>query len=187
MKYLSLFLVLFMTISVTAKPLIIESSQFQAGSEHTSSSISEQHSIRGDTASFQPLELRSSAFGFLGFDVEDEDILETYFISEEPDLLVQESLIVIGDFKVAPSPVTQGRTSYFCYRLGNDQDVSILIYNRRGQLIESRAINSGVSPGGQAGYQKVPIDTASDYSAGLYFAFLKVDGEVKRTKFEIQP
>lgn len=190
MKKLTVLLLCFISQSLLMA-LVIETSQFQASSSNNDPalvSLKSAYSTQRSEKMNSPI-LKVSDFNFLEFNVENEDILNTYFTLEDPTFLVEgdSSSLVVGPFKVAPSPVNSRQTSYFCYRLGSEQAVTLSLYSRRGRLVEIIDISSGSFPGGQAGYQKVPIPNVSSLSAGLYFAFLKVGNVLKRTKFEVQP
>jgi hypothetical protein len=175
--------------------LVIEDTEFQ-GSLLDDDLVKVRNSINVnsiDTSDFilnvSRSTLHAADFSFLKFTVEDESILDTYFTLEDPEFAVQGAEVagLVGKLKVAPTPVNPDQTSYYAFRLGSDQNVSIALYTRRGQLVETIDITSGTSPGGLAGYNKVPIENVSELPAGLYFAFIRVGSDIQRTKFEVQP
>tara|TARA_A100001035_G_C27786388_1_gene504621 strand:+ start:2955 stop:3509 length:555 start_codon:yes stop_codon:yes gene_type:complete len=176
----------FILIALILSPLYaisIELAGFQAGS--LASQIS--NSTQNDAGSNRRISV--SNFGFLGFDVVNTNILQTFFEAENIDPEIEVSAGaegLIGSFLIAPSPVKPLIQSYFCYRLGNDKETSINIYTRRGRFVAEYIYQPGDIPGGAAGYNKVPIEIVNELPTGLYFAFLKIDGNLHRTKFEIQ-
>ncbi len=167
-------MVLIVVVTSVMADFVVHDQQFEAG-------------VVDPSLSTQATPIRVSGFGFLGFNVEDDTILSTFFSQDTNDLEPSATDVgLVGDFLVAPAPVRANATSYLCYRLGSDQPVSIYIYNRRGQIVHQYDSQAGNSNGGAAGYNRVAFSIFSKIPTGLYFAFLKVKGNIVRTRFEVQ-
>ena len=95
---------------------------------------------------------------------------------------------VSGELLVYPNPVTGVSESELGYRLSDNVDVEIKIYNMRANLVAKRSIPRG-GLGAVAGYNRIPLSwlmSHSNWSGGVYFVLLLDNGKVMgRTKFSV--
>lgn len=115
-------------------------------------------------------------------------VVSTPLRSTNPNTQSQQNGTVTGELLVYPNPVNWVLGAELGYKLTDNTNVSIKIFNMKAQLMGQRTIPRGAS-GGVVGYNRIPLSSVvaySDIPAGAYFVLLIVNSKVVgRTRFVV--
>lgn len=113
----------------------------------------------------------------------DQNLCNGAFVEEENyrmtnPLLENDEVHLVSDLTIMPNPFSQ--QTNLAFALKKESTVSVQVYDLNGQLIESLVQNQRMSQGvNNLAYR------TQNLSAGMYYIFLKADGEVQTKKIVV--
>lgn len=115
-------------------------------------------------------------------------VVSTPLRSTNPNTQSQQNGTVTGELLVYPNPVNWVAGAELGYKLTDNSNVTLKVFNMRAQLMGQRTISRGAI-GGIVGYNRIPLSSVisqSDIPGGAYFVILMVNSKViGRTRFVV--
>ena len=97
---------------------------------------------------------------------------------------------VISNLSNYPNPFNGGTSTKIVYTLLENYDVIINIYDLLGDLVWSRGIEAGITPGGKAGPNEIEWDGRNGngilVSDGIYICRIEAGGHSLTTKIGVK-